>query len=61
MIQYVPKPQNRSGGNIKAELDLSNYATKSYLKGATGTDTSNLSLKLNFLKLQDVGKMDSGK
>ena len=61
MIQYFPKPQNRLGGNIKAELDLSNYATKSYLKGATGTDTPNLPLKSNFPKLQAVGKRDSGK
>ena len=61
MIQYFPKPQNRFGGNIKTELDLSNYATKSYLKGATGIDTPNLSLKSNFPKLHAAGKMDSDK
>ena len=30
------KPHERSGENVKAELNLSNYATKANLKGATG-------------------------
>ena len=29
MSQYFPKPYDYFGGNVKAELDLSNYATKS--------------------------------
>ena len=28
MIQYLPKPFERSDKNIKIELDLSKYATK---------------------------------
>ena len=32
MRQYCPKPYERSDGNIKVELDLSNYATKADLK-----------------------------
>ena len=28
MNQYFPKPYNCFDGNVKAELDLSNYATK---------------------------------
>ena len=32
MSQYFPKPYNRFGGNVKAELDLSNYATKTDVK-----------------------------
>ena len=40
MIQYFPKPYRRFSGNVKAELDLSDYATKDGLKGAAGIDTS---------------------
>ena len=47
MSQYFPKPSDRFGGNIKVELDLSNYATKADLKGATRVDTSNLASKSN--------------
>ena len=32
----------KSLGKVKVELDLSNYATKTDLKNATGTDTSSL-------------------
>ena len=45
MNQFFPKPYNYFGGNIKVELDLSNYATKADLKVATGVDTSNLEAK----------------
>ena len=45
MSQYFPKPLERSDGNLKVELDLSNYATKADLKGATAVDTSNLLAK----------------
>ena len=31
---------NQDGGNMKVELDLFNYATKTNLKNATGVDTS---------------------
>ena len=40
-----PKPNERSDGNIKVELDLSNYATEADLKWATGVDTFNLAAK----------------
>ena len=36
MSPYFSKPQEGFGGNVKVELDLSNYATKADLKGATG-------------------------
>ena len=36
------KPYEHFGRNIKVELDLSNYATKVVLKGATGVNISNL-------------------
>ena len=28
LSQYFPKPINRFGGNVKVDLDLSNYATE---------------------------------
>ena len=62
MIQYFPKPYGRFGGNIKVELDLSSYATKANLKGPTGTNTSNLTLKSNLAKLKpEVDKIDADK
>ena len=36
MSQYFPEPYRRSGGNVKVELDLFNYAIKADLKRATG-------------------------
>ena len=43
---YFPEPYNRSRNKIKVELDLSNYATRSDLKNATGADTSKFVKKL---------------
>ena len=45
MRQYFPKPYEHSGGNVKIEFDLRNYATNTDLKGAAGVDTSNLALR----------------
>ena len=39
MGEHFQKP-NSLGANIKVELDLSNYATKSDLNNATGVGTS---------------------
>ena len=39
MSQYFP-PYGGSSENIKVELDLSNYATKTDLKDITHVDTS---------------------
>ena len=52
MNQHFPKPYVCIGGNVKVSLDLSNYATKVDLKGATGVDTSNLTSKSNLGKLK---------
>ena len=43
MSQYFPKWSECSGVNV--ELDLSNFATKAGIKGATHVDTSNLAAK----------------
>ena len=45
MSEYFSNP-NSLGVNVKAELDLSNYATKTDLKNATGVDTSSFAKKL---------------
>ena len=39
MSDYFPKPDSLRA-NVKVELDLSSYATKTDLKNATGIDTS---------------------
>ena len=39
MSDYFPKPDSLRA-NVKVELDLSIYATKTDLKNATGIDTS---------------------
>ena len=43
--QYFRKPYGTFGKNVKVELDLFSYATKSDLKEATVLDTSNLAAK----------------
>ena len=50
------------GGRVKVELDLSIYATKDYLKNATGVDTSDFAKKTDLTNLRfDVGKLDIDK
>ena len=59
MSQYFPKPYEPFGGDISVKVDLSNYATKTDVKKATGIDTSNLALKSNLAKLKtEVDKLD---
>ena len=58
MSGYFPKP-NSLGTNVKVELDLSNYATKSDLKNASGVDTSSFAKKTDLAKLKsDVDKLN---
>ena len=60
--QYFPKPYKPFGGNINVQIDLSNYATKSDLKNATGTDTSKLAAKSDLVSLKaEVDKLDIDK
>ena len=54
MRQYFPKKFERSGENVKVELDLSNYATKTDLKGATGVDACNLAARSDLASLKAV-------
>ena len=61
MSEYFPKP-NSLGTNVKVELDLSNYATKTDLKNAAGVDTSDFAKKTDLANLKsDVDKLDIDK
>ena len=44
MSEHFPE-QKSSGGKVKFELDLSNYATKADFKNAAGFDTSKFAKK----------------
>ena len=58
MSEYFPGPKS-SGGRVKVELDLSNYATKADFKNATGGDTSKFAKKVDLANLKsDVDKLD---
>ena len=54
MSQYFPEQYERSGGNVKIELDLSNYETKSDLTLSSKTDLASLKTKVDNL---DVDKL----
>ena len=41
-MKYYPKPDSYERNKIKVELHLSNYATKSYLKGRQASIRQNL-------------------
>ena len=51
MSQYFP-PYRSSGRNIKVELDLSSYATKTDLKNVTHVDVSSFTSNLASLKTE---------
>ena len=56
MGEYFPKT-NSLGANVKVELHLSNCATKTDLKNATGVDTSSFAKKYDLANLKsDVDK-----
>ena len=44
MKEHISKP-NSLGANVKIELDLSNYATKTDLNNTAGVDTSSFAKK----------------
>ena len=61
MNQYFP-PYRTSRGNIKVELDLSNYATKTDFKNVTHIDVSSFASKTNLASLKtEVDKIDIAK
>ena len=55
-------PYKGSGGDIKVELDLSNYATKTDLKNVTHVDVSSFASEKNLASLKtEVDKIDADK
>ena len=61
MSQYFP-PYGSSGRNIKVELDLSSYATKTDVKNVTHVDVSSFALKTKLANLKtEVDKIDIAK
>ena len=61
MSQYFP-PYRSSGSNIKVELDLSSYATKTNLKNVTHVDVISFASKTNLASLKtEVDKIDTDK
>ena len=58
MTEYFPKWKS-FGTSVRAELDLSNYATKAHFKNATGIDTLDFAKKTDLASLKsDVDKLD---
>ena len=58
MSEYFLKPKSL-GANVKVELDLPNYATKTDLKNATKLDISDFAKKIDLGHLKsDVDKLD---
>ena len=61
MSQYYP-PYRSSSNNIKVELDLANYATKTDLDNINHVDVSSFASKTNLEALKtEVDKIDAGK
>ena len=61
MSQYFPAYRS-SGRNIKVELDLSSYATKTDLKNVTHVDVSSFASATNLASLKtEVDKLDIDK
>ena len=53
---------NSSGGGVKVELHLSNYAAKTELKNAAGADTSKFAKQIDLGNLKsNVNKLDIDK
>ena len=60
-MSYYP-PYKSSSNNIKVELDLTNYATKTDLKNITHVDVSSFASKTNLTALKtEVDKIDVDK
>ena len=61
MSQYYP-PYRSSSNNIKVELDLANYATKTDPNNITHVDVSSFASKTNLATLKtEVDKIDANK
>ena len=62
MSQYFPKPYEPFSGDINVKVDLSNYATKAYIKNVSHVDSSSFALKTDLANLKnEVNKLDIDK
>ena len=52
MSQYFPKSYEPFGGDINVKVELSNYATKTYIKDISHIDNSFIALKSNLASLK---------
>ena len=60
-MSYYP-PYKSSSNNVKVELDLTNYATKTDLKNITHVDVSSFASKTNLAALKtEVNNIDTDK
>ena len=60
-MSYYP-PYESSSNNVKVELDLTNYATKTDLKNITHVDVSCFASKTNLAALKtELDKIDTNK
>ena len=60
-MSYYP-PYKSSSNNVKVELDLTNYTTKTDLKNITHVDVSSFASKTNLAALKtEVDKIDTDK
>ena len=60
-MSYYP-PYKSSSNNVKVELDLTNYATKTDLRNITHVDVSSFASKTNLAALKtEVNKIDTDK
>ena len=61
MTTYYP-PYKSSSNNVKVELDLTNYATKTDLKSITHVDVSSFASKTNLAALKtEIDQIDADK
>ena len=61
-MSHYFRPYRSSRGDIKVELDVSNYATETDLKNVTHVDASNFESKANLASLKtEVDKLDIDK
>ena len=60
--QYFPPYQRSNSSNVNVKLDLTNYATKDYVKNITHVDVSSFASKTNLAALKtEVDKLDTDK
>ena len=61
-MSYYPPPYKSSSNNVKVELDLTKYATKTDLKNITHVDVNIFASKTNLAALKtEVDKIDTDK